>query len=195
MADATSGLRAVEKRDIQQLKKKAKTGFGPTESEVGKMVESQQQQMGARIGQVGQQLMRTPSAMSAKPMQAPMQMQNVATAQRMAQGIAAEQAGVARKTDELRQAMATKEKERLRTAVTGAAKRRAEARQSVLDNAYTMAELGLRGGAEISKRAQARRAAQDEQALKSDLQARLDNPDTSEEERIAILQALGQQQG
>ena len=48
-----------------------------------------------------------------------------------------------RDTDDLRQKMGAQMKERLRTDVLDAAKRKAAARQSVMDNAMAMGELAV----------------------------------------------------
>jgi hypothetical protein len=120
-----------------------KTGFGPTESDMSKKMEKQTAAQRAMATNVAKKMGARPGLTSAIGVQAPVDMKKVAQQQGMFGQIAEQEAATVRKTDDLRQTMAARMKEKMRTDVLSAAKRRADARQSVMDNALAVGELGV----------------------------------------------------
>ena len=120
-----------------------KTGFGPTETDMSKLMEKQQKAQLSMATNVANQMGARPGLTSAKGVQAPVDMQKVAQQQGLFGQIAEQEAATVRKTDDLRQTMAARMKEKMRTDVLSAAKRRSDARQSVMDNTLAMGELAV----------------------------------------------------
>lgn len=136
-------IREGEKQSAEAYAQGLKTGFGPTESDMSKKMEKQRAAQRGFATNVSKQMGARPGITSAKGVQAPIDMQVVAQQQGMFGEGAQQEASLLRGTDALRQTMAAQMKERMRTEVLNAAKRRADARQSVMDNAMAMGELAV----------------------------------------------------
>ena len=143
MANMLKSIQEGEAQSAGAYAKGLKTGFGPTESQTSKLMEKQTAAQGALATNVAKKMGARPGITSATGVQGPIDMQRVAQQQGMFGQIAQQEAGMIRDTDDLRQKMGAQMKERLRTDVLDAAKRKAEARQSVMDNAMAMGELAV----------------------------------------------------
>lgn len=150
MANMLKPIREGERQAAKAYSKGLKTGFGPTESETSKLMEKQAAAQRAMASNVAKQMGSRPGMMTAKGVQSPVNMQQVAQQQGMFKQLADQEAANVRKTDELRQSIAAQQKERLRSAVEAGAKRRAAARQSVFDNAMAIGELGVAAGSMVA---------------------------------------------
>jgi len=143
MANILKPIREGEKQEAKAYSQGLKTGFGPTESDTSKLMEKQAAAQRAMASNVARQMGAPPGITSAKGVQSPVDMQKVAQQQGMFGQLAQQEAGMLRSTDELRQTIAAQQKEKMRSAVVDAAKRRAAARQSVMDNTMAMGELAV----------------------------------------------------
>ena len=143
MANMLKSIKEGETQTAESDAKGLKRGFGPPESEMSKMMEKQTAAQRAMASNVAKQMGARPGIPSAKGVQAPVDMQKVAQQQGMLGQVAEQEAANLRKADELRQTMTAQMKEKMRADVLAAAKRRAEARQSVMDNAMAMGELAV----------------------------------------------------
>ena len=143
MANMLKPIKAGETQSAESYAKGVKTGFGPTESDMSKMMEKQTAAQEAMATNVAKQMGARPGITSAKGVQSSVDMGKVAKQQGMFGQVAAQGAANLRKTDELRQTMAAQMKEKMRADVLAAAKRRADARQSVIDNALAMGEFAV----------------------------------------------------
>lgn len=149
MANMLKSIKQGETQTAESYAKGVKTGFGPTESDMSKMMEKQTAAQRAMASNVAKQMGARPGITSAKGVQAPVDMQKVAQQQGMFGQVAEQEAANLRKADELRQTMTAQMKEKMRSDVLAAAKRRADARQSVMDNAMAMGELAVKAAKPI----------------------------------------------
>ena len=144
MANVLKSGKEGEDKAASEYSKGLSGGFGPTESGMSKLMEKQQKGQLAMAGNIAKKIASRPGIVSAKGVQAPIDMQLVAQQQGLFTEVSEGAAGLQRKSADLRQIMAAQEKEKLRTEVLLAAKRRADARQATLDNVAAAAELAVK---------------------------------------------------
>ena len=143
MSNVLKAVQEGEDKAASEYSKGLSGGFGPTESGMSKLIEKQQKGQLAMAGNIAKKIGSRPGTVSAKGVQGPIDMQLVAQQQGMFTEVSEGAAGLQRKSADLRQTMAAQEKEKLRTEVLLAAKRRADARQAMVDNTMAMGEMAL----------------------------------------------------